>query len=886
MFLIKEVEIENFGSHSYSKVSFENGINLIAGRNGAGKSSILDAVLVALYSTGSIPNTRKEDLIRDGSGNYRMKLRFVLGDQEYELVRCSGRGTVLKGDGQLIEGDTHVTAWVDRMLGPAQVFTNAIYVRQGEIEGIIRNDESRERVIKKVTRVEDYDNAWNKMLKLIREFERERDDCTDFVAKYESSEDDLREKKGELEEKRAELKRKGREKEELKGEVETLKNELGKYDALKSKIEALEKREISINGEIGQFKERKRSLMDKISEIEREIDDLEAKTKKAKELEPSAKAYQRLSTLYESSSKSIQEIEREIGKIRQREEKLKAQLQRIQKDEEGLTKALDELGKIEEDIKRVEDAALEWGDTSRKIERRKDINKELTKHKLTPEEIKELDKAILSAKKELDRVRKRILELSDNISGLETRKGQLEEAIEKLEAAEGECPVCGSDLRGGARERLLEGYSKKLEGLSRELEKLKEEKRDAEKKEGKLKDVAGKERDVAVLKKLVDELEGIDAELAGKDIDELRKAYEKYTLLEGEKREVEGRIQTLKDSIEDKEEVERSLRETADEIKSKEEEKEQVLEKVRTAGFADLDSLKTGLDSLKISYETWLQVKDAPDKLEEKKGELQKARDSLEETKSKIKEKETELEKVQKELGELRKIYDAEAHEKVRGECDDKSKKLERIKAEIKGLEDLITELESSVRQLEKIAKQVEEYREKIRTIENTVLPELRQIREKFRSYRAQLAEAAFKEVEQYASEIFEELTEGKYSGILLKRETERGREKIKVHVLYQGNEKDINFLSGGELISLGLAFRLALSMFMIKGRVPLLILDEPTPFLDEERKKKLVDIMNGYLKKIPQVIVVSHDDELKDAADRVISVEFSGGVSKVSVLT
>lgn len=112
----------------------------------------------------------------------------------------------------------------------------------------------------------------------------------------------------------------------------------------------------------------------------------------------------------------------------------------------------------------------------------------------------------------------------------------------------------------------------------------------------------------------------------------------------------------------------------------------------------------------------------------------------------------------------------------------------------------------------------------------------------------------------------------------------ERGREKVKVRVIYQGNEKDISFLSGGELISLGLAFRLALSMFMIKGKVPLLILDEPTPFLDEERRKKLVDIMNGYLKRIPQVIVVSHDDELKDAADHVILVEFSGGASKVSV--
>ncbi|RLI82959.1 DNA repair protein Rad50, partial [Archaeoglobales archaeon] len=171
-----------------------------------------------------------------------------------------------------------------------------------------------------------------------------------------------------------------------------------------------------------------------------------------------------------------------------------------------------------------------------------------------------------------------------------------------------------------------------------------------------------------------------------------------------------------------------------------------------------------------------------------------------------------------------------------------------------------------------------------IRIIENTVLPELKSIREKFRSYRTLLAEAAFKEVEHYASEIFEELTEGKYSGIVLKREIERNREKVKVRVMYQGNEKDISFLSGGELISLGLAFRLALSMFMIKGKVPILILDEPTPFLDEERRKKLVDIMNGYLKRIPQVIVVSHDDELKDAADRVISVEFSGGASKVSI--
>ena len=136
--------------------------------------------------------------------------------------------------------------------------------------------------------------------------------------------------------------------------------------------------------------------------------------------------------------------------------------------------------------------------------------------------------------------------------------------------------------------------------------------------------------------------------------------------------------------------------------------------------------------------------------------------------------------------------------------------------------------------------------------------------------------------VERYASEIFEELTEGKYSGIRLKKVTERGKEKLRVFVVYQGEEREIGFLSGGEIIALGLAFRLALSMFMIRGRIPLLILDEPTQFLDEERRRKLVDVTTNYLRKIPQVIIVSHDEELKDAADRVIFVDSQGGVSRV----
>lgn len=153
----------------------------------------------------------------------------------------------------------------------------------------------------------------------------------------------------------------------------------------------------------------------------------------------------------------------------------------------------------------------------------------------------------------------------------------------------------------------------------------------------------------------------------------------------------------------------------------------------------------------------------------------------------------------------------------------------------------------------------------------------MQRLREKVKAYKNLLKEGALAKVGEMASEIFEELTEEKYSGVTVKAE----ENKVRLGVVYNGKEYGLGFLSGGERIALGLAFRLALSLYLA-GEISLLILDEPTPYLDEERRRRLVDIMQRYLRKIPQVIVVSHDEELKDAADRVIRVSLENGVSVV----
>jgi len=63
---IREVVLENFMSHEYSRVPLSPGLNLIVGPNGSGKSSIVLAIAVALGQTRTERGRRLRDLIRRG----------------------------------------------------------------------------------------------------------------------------------------------------------------------------------------------------------------------------------------------------------------------------------------------------------------------------------------------------------------------------------------------------------------------------------------------------------------------------------------------------------------------------------------------------------------------------------------------------------------------------------------------------------------------------------------------------------------------------------------------------------------------------------------------------------------------------------------------------
>src|SRR6266516_6010122 len=87
--MMKDIKMHNFISHSNTTLVFNKGITIFVGRNGSGKSSVIDAITFALFGE----HTRKsnKNLIHRGtSSSSYVHLNFSIGSREYSAYRQLG----------------------------------------------------------------------------------------------------------------------------------------------------------------------------------------------------------------------------------------------------------------------------------------------------------------------------------------------------------------------------------------------------------------------------------------------------------------------------------------------------------------------------------------------------------------------------------------------------------------------------------------------------------------------------------------------------------------------------------------------------------------------------------------------------------------------------
>ena len=133
--MIKDLSVKNWKCHSEEACDFKLGLNYLVGPNGTGKSSILEAISVAL--TGKHPYGDVRDYVQKGANNANISLKLDFEGKELSVKRAftphrKGNSILRYGDKEW-EGWDEVTQQVEKILyTPSEFIQRIILITEGE----------------------------------------------------------------------------------------------------------------------------------------------------------------------------------------------------------------------------------------------------------------------------------------------------------------------------------------------------------------------------------------------------------------------------------------------------------------------------------------------------------------------------------------------------------------------------------------------------------------------------------------------------------------------------------------------------------------------------------------------------------------------------------
>lgn len=158
----------------------------------------------------------------------------------------------------------------------------------------------------------------------------------------------------------------------------------------------------------------------------------------------------------------------------------------------------------------------------------------------------------------------------------------------------------------------------------------------------------------------------------------------------------------------------------------------------------------------------------------------------------------------------------------------------------------------------------------------------------------ALLIEQALPDIESHANEILDRLSAG---GMSVKFETQREfkdkkredrRETLDILIRDSAGERPYEMFSGGEAFRVNFAIRLALSRVLSQrsgARLQTLVIDEGFGSQDADGRQRLVEAINLVRSDFAKVLVITHLEELKDAFPARIEVAKMPRGSQVQVV-
>ena len=920
--IIKKVQLENYRSHSNTTVEFTKGVNLILGKNGRGKTSILEAISTVMFNTKDRSGKETgKSYIKFGEKSSKVDIDFIANDgREYnlktEFFKTKPKKQTLKDMiGSEYDGD--IQEKLEELCGIKkgfeETYENIVIAKQNEFINIFKDSgTTREKTFNKIFNTQIYKEMYDSFLK-------------EAVDKY-------KEKVKDLDKEITFLKENMEDKEQITNflkEEEIIKNTLNKdfskttetINKLSNEIKDYETTEIELNNLVKNIKDEENKIKKYLNILKENI--IEAKQAKkskiiVKETEKSYLEYlniekrlkdlrenldnlldeQKLNTQYQNNIKILKlnnenlkndiiNLEENISKNSEKEENLESEISNLKIKEEDLDlklkKYINLLNKLEK-LENFKDKKLE--DKLKKTTEIDIIKKELvSKNDLFKIiDIEELEKK-LSDFQELEKELK-LLEEQKIIfeTEIKTLKKSSKELSDKI------CPFLNEKCQNLEDKEAEDYFSSKISIKTEELENLKksiEEKtqilvekvvfEDRKKQyfelEKSIKDLELSSKNEGINLKEIE----LDVKNLDMDINKLieNQEFQNSQMLREKKKELEVELRNL--NLDEKRENLKNL------LENLETEKEKILKNKNLieSNLKEIDDY-----SKKIKEDTNKNI-------ESKKSEIKTFENKLDDLKNPYNEYlknnvlaedlENLLLKVDKNIKELYSLRTDKnllkekvsiLEEKIKNiKIDELKEKYDIIKEELNEINKKLGSSQEKIENYKKILEKISSQEEK----EKKLLIEFKKLENKFnkasliRNEVGQMGRAISKYmlsgISNIASVNFNKIT-GRTERIEWSNE-----EKDKYAVYLVGQERKIAFeqLSGGEQVSVAIAIRGTMTEYFTNSKF--MILDEPTNNLDTERKKLLAEYMGEILNNLEQSIIVTHDDTFREMAEKIIEL-------------
>lgn len=920
--IIKKVQLENYRSHSNTTVEFTKGINLILGKNGRGKTSILEAISTVMFNTKDRSGKETgKSYIKFGEKSSKIDIDFIANDgREYnlktEFFKTKPKKQTLK-DMTGSEYDEDIQEKLEELCGIKkgfeETYENIVIAKQNEFINIFKaKPKDREEIFNKIFNTQIYKEMYDNFLK-------------EAVDKY-------KEKVKDLDKEITFLKENIEDKEQitnfLKEEKEIEKNLQDKFrninvvsKNLENEIKDYETTEIKLNNLIKNIKDEENKIKKYLNILKENI--IEAKQAKkskiiVKETEKSYLEYlnieNKLKDLRENLDNLLEEqklntqYQNNIEKLEISNKNLKVDISNLEENisknsekKENLENEISNLKIKEEDLDLKLKKYISLLDELEKLENFKDKKLEDKLKKTT--EIDILKKELISKKdlfktiniEELEKKLSNFQELEKELKLLEEQKIIFETEIKTLKKSSKElsdkiCPFLNEKCQNLEDKEAEDYFSSKISIKTEDLENLK--KNIEEKTQILVEKVVFEDRKKQYfeLEKSIKNLElslkneeinlkeiELDIKNLDMDIQKLieNQEFQNSQMLREKKKELEVELRNL--NLDEKRENLKNLLEILEIEKEKILKNQNSIEnnlkeidayskKIKEDTNKNIESIKSErktfenkLDDLKNPYNEYLKNNVLAE--------------DLENLLIKVDKNIKELYSLRTEKNLLKeKVFNLE--EKIKNiEIDELKEKYDTIKEELNEINKKLGSSQEKIENYKKILEKISSQEEK----QKKLLIEFKKLENKFnkasliRNEVGQMGRAISKYmlsgISNIASVNFNKIT-GRTERIEWSNE-----EKDKYAVYLVGQERKIAFeqLSGGEQVSVAIAIRGTMTEYFTNSKF--MILDEPTNNLDTERKKLLTEYMGEILNNLEQSIIVTHDDTFREMAEKIIEL-------------